>query len=381
MKKKIPKWLGKVGAIIGIVAVIVSSMILPVSAGMSTNDLNFSTYTQEYPISSIQMYLFESDNPYRYQDLKNCYVAFTPTGKFPLSSTADGTYTRYDPQCFKAPGSTLYYPATGLLNTTGSAYTTLIGDYRRSQRNIRNFFIFSTDGNGLASTSFSTDDILITFDDIYVPNGRYDFSTNFASNDRFPSIYLNCLPGYSEEVSVIYSFDYEYLDYSTGEVKVSSYKSTKKYSIKEFDGGLWGYEDYSAYKTKIPIMDYNFFLLPAAYYTDSDVRNAENGAYHFFNYSVNIEAEPDSKFSVVGIQYNMPFVVGSDNKELFYEDYENVVLTVDNTADIDVGTWLVRAVGGFMNFEVFPGFSISSILSVVVAITLMIALLKYFAGG
>lgn len=381
MKKKIPKWLGKVGAIIGIIAVIVSSMILPASAGMSTNAVVFDTYTQEYSISSIQMYLFECDNPDRYRDLKNCFISFTPSGVFPINSSSSGTYVRYDPCCFKAPGSTIYYPATGLLQTSGPALTYTVGDHTRFIRDVRNFFIFSTDGNGLASTSFSTDSIDIMFDDIYIPAGRYDFAKYPTDNGIFPAIYLNSFVSYGENINVRYSFKYEYLDYDSGELKVSDRAFNRSFSMVENSSGLWGVDDTNSNKRRIPIFDYNMFLGTAAYYTDLKSKDPSHSAYHFFDYNISIEAADDTKFSVVGIQYNMPYILGEDNQDIFYEDYKNAVVIRDNTSDMNLSSWLTNAIGGFLNFEIFPGLSISSVLAVVVSITLMLSVLKYFAGG
>lgn len=47
----------------------------------------------------------------------------------------------------------------------------------------------------------------------------------------------------------------------------------------------------------------------------------------------------------------------------------------------DMSSWLVGAVGGFLGFELWPGFSLVNILSVCVAIPLLLWILKLFAGG
>lgn len=47
----------------------------------------------------------------------------------------------------------------------------------------------------------------------------------------------------------------------------------------------------------------------------------------------------------------------------------------------NMSSWLVGAVGGFLGFELWPGFSLVNILSVCVAIPLLLWILKLFAGG
>ena len=56
-------------------------------------------------------------------------------------------------------------------------------------------------------------------------------------------------------------------------------------------------------------------------------------------------------------------------------------IVINNTADADFGSWLVTAVGGFMEFEIFPGFSLTNILVIVLSLLLVFAFLRYFAGG
>lgn len=52
--------------------------------------------------------------------------------------------------------------------------------------------------------------------------------------------------------------------------------------------------------------------------------------------------------------------------------------------DTEVGSFsqfLIEGVGGFLNFEIIPGWSLISILSVFLAIALVVIILRYFAGG
>lgn len=59
--------------------------------------------------------------------------------------------------------------------------------------------------------------------------------------------------------------------------------------------------------------------------------------------------------------------------------FNNLDLTVD--IEYDYTSWLITAVGGFMAFEIIPGFSIGGIFSVAIMIALLSYILKMFLGG
>lgn len=49
--------------------------------------------------------------------------------------------------------------------------------------------------------------------------------------------------------------------------------------------------------------------------------------------------------------------------------------------DADYSSWLSTAVGGFLDFQIFPGFSLAGALGVVIGLGIFVYLLKVFAGG
>ena len=73
--------------------------------------------------------------------------------------------------------------------------------------------------------------------------------------------------------------------------------------------------------------------------------------------------------------------VSSDISNLYNYGYSKGYQSGDGGFGGDYGTWLVNAVGGFMNLELFPNFKIGGILSIIVAIPLVVWFLKLFAGG
>ena len=63
---------------------------------------------------------------------------------------------------------------------------------------------------------------------------------------------------------------------------------------------------------------------------------------------------------------------------LQYEVYENNIMS---RVEVDTTSWLITAVGAFMNAELFPGFAIGGIFAVMVAFPLVIWFLKVVLGG
>lgn len=54
---------------------------------------------------------------------------------------------------------------------------------------------------------------------------------------------------------------------------------------------------------------------------------------------------------------------------------------IDEDMYVDFSGWLANAVGGFMEMEIFPGIALGGIVAVLVMFSVVMALLKIFAGG
>lgn len=52
-----------------------------------------------------------------------------------------------------------------------------------------------------------------------------------------------------------------------------------------------------------------------------------------------------------------------------------------NTEDVDISDFLVDSVGGFMDFEIVPGFSFGVLLSFILTLGLLVWIIKVFMGG
>lgn len=81
-------------------------------------------------------------------------------------------------------------------------------------------------------------------------------------------------------------------------------------------------------------------------------------------------------YDYFGFPYFAKFVSEYGLKNPAVDDYPSVDISGSNFTD-----WLVEAVGGFVGFELWPGFSLAAMLSVCIAIPLVLWILKLFAGG
>lgn len=61
--------------------------------------------------------------------------------------------------------------------------------------------------------------------------------------------------------------------------------------------------------------------------------------------------------------------------------YLKSVTTYIDFEDISYTDWLVNSVGGFMGFEIIPGFTLGGVMAAIIALLLLRAFLKIFAGG
>lgn len=65
----------------------------------------------------------------------------------------------------------------------------------------------------------------------------------------------------------------------------------------------------------------------------------------------------------------------------FYDSIRDRSIPLVSFDGIDWTSWLVNAVGGFMNFEIVPNLTISGIVALLVGMSLFMVFLKVFAGG
>lgn len=109
--------------------------------------------------------------------------------------------------------------------------------------------------------------------------------------------------------------------------------------------------------------------------------------YHVENLNVSIDFGDDLVYienftlSIEHVYSNlfvdsMPSPVQISGADVVYQGYDLMP-----NIEYDYTSWLVSGVGGFMAFEVVPGFSIGGIFSVIIMIALLSYILKMFLGG
>lgn len=100
------------------------------------------------------------------------------------------------------------------------------------------------------------------------------------------------------------------------------------------------------------------------------------------------ELVENSPLKATGIDVSFPvyerdFEVGDLN--LAYPDFTRYISKFRGVGNIDVNAdftgWIATATSGFLNFELFPNFSIGGVLAILVGFSLVILFLKIFAGG
>lgn len=83
------------------------------------------------------------------------------------------------------------------------------------------------------------------------------------------------------------------------------------------------------------------------------------------------------------IDYQCKYSFPDMDKFMTYYDYNAVIPekpsggTNIETIDVDFTSWLGTAVGGFLNFKIFPNFSIVGILGILISFSLVLILLKW----
>lgn len=68
------------------------------------------------------------------------------------------------------------------------------------------------------------------------------------------------------------------------------------------------------------------------------------------------------------------------NTTLFMYDNDRILSAGGGDVEINPG-WLMQSVASFFDFQIFPGFSLGGVMGIVVSIAVVIAVLKFVAGG
>lgn len=220
----------------------------------------------------------------------------------------------------------------------------------------------------------SSDDISIkrTNTATYNSNGYYDVVSSIDS-DIITNFYL----------SFTRDFVVKYSDFSSGEYRYD-YQATDEFVITK--GYYLNYYDVSGVLQRVNInssMSYDSNDIVSLLPTLSEI-TLEIG-------EDNINQSDIYLIEDLYVQISCPLTSGSSNVHTFYwvgvnnSRYSTIVNDLPNqfwkTTEFNVGEFLLDSVNSFLSFELIPGFSLLSLLALVIGIPLLIYILKLFLGG
>lgn len=354
MKKtwKLRSFFSKILAVVGIVVVLVSSLLIPASADQYNNDYvdpdEFDIHDVLVPVVPMRFMTFQNSG--QGQSLlagsNNYYFADA------ISQTEQ---TRVDDYYRFYTGSTYYNIPIVTYITPGPVMAESGGfEWAFIQQNW-------TDSNlQLLNGGFT-----LSFSDVIFPNDK-------TFDEKNP--YLELWGGGSQ---ALVTWTVTWVEPGPDKLPVTrSAGFSKTVALENPESGSFTY---------IPLiptvnLDYgesllDFGGLDYSYITNLDVSVVPTGKYDSSLYLGQFKMH----YFAVRDYYG---TWGDDMLTKFYNqpEFERRVV-INNTVDADFGSWLVTAIGGFMEFEIFPGFSLVNILVIVMSLFLMFAFLRYFAGG
>ena len=243
----------------------------------------------------------------------------------------------------------------------------------------------------------------LLFNDFYLPwrwPGRGDafldeFSTGFTCIFQSP-VDLDSATASSLRFNVKYSFDYIYnTDYVTLEQYDTFSKIPIEYSVdvplqfnqqdNEFSGGYYYFGHYmslAVWQSLVPIGQRQFFFGNAL--TDYLMQYISN-----LRVTITLSNEARSVLNTLFTDSDATSYIRL--KDYVFEPYptnfgsltylEDMMRFTDTPPTMDFTSWISSAVGGFMDFNIMPGVSISGIFLLCISISLTLLFLKFFAGG
>lgn len=215
-----------------------------------------------------------------------------------------------------------------------------------------NYYPVEFDSNGQVVYPYNTSNFIVGRNEItsYVPGEFYNFNFDNINSNSYYFFYIYSFFSNDDEDAPINSLDLT--------VRVSN--NAEIYSFVEFNS--------------------------LRRITSSQYNNAYNSGYNV-GLDEGYDDGYDSGYAVgrdagYELGLNEGFDLGESQGfdrgyQLGFDD--GVASTSSGT--VDFTSWLGTAVGGFLNFEIFPGFNMSGILLIIISFSLVMWFLKVFAGG
>lgn len=246
----------------------------------------------------------------------------------------------------------------------------------------------------IQETDLFSNNITVTYDsvlyDMRAMKKAYDeYFNKYPQDDKqgsaeyfqmalIPYIMLSNVSGSDESITVQYDWtEHRVTEQGVNNQDFEEVRLSKTITLNEDEGNFfiatlpYIYEGESEYYSGVSSM--------GQYRVDTTVDN-DKPAVMFSDVVVSIRTE-DVDISKYQLYYCSAWSVSNVQKYSvsvgdFIKQYP-----VNDPFIYDVGSWLVDATGNFLKFELYPGLTLATILGAVVAIPLLVAFLKAFAGG
>lgn len=234
-------------------------------------------------------------------------------------------------------------------------------------------------------------------DDTYIYNdfsARYsDFIVNLnTTNQYLPLFSISCDPYSTNGIPTNTLSDF-YTDF-TKSCPVTFFYYSNDGSIKRLDSSLVSFPKYDTYGTMNYYCKFDDLLITDIY-TDSTGYAYINSMFVYSSGGQVLESEYEdcsvNFFSYVGDTHSFYinnaddnfYTLASNDIRIFDTTYLTTLINSDLVQPSDFNFWtlMTSAIGGFFEFEIFPGLSFGGIGLACVGIGLLFAVLKYFAGG
>ncbi len=357
-KRKIPRWLSRAAALVGILAVLVSLLLVPVSAAVTKPVNGASIYGVRNAITNVafRQPIFE--------DQRNNYtsdgyvILWAPTQTINRSPTASLHSTWYDGIAWKAGDDIRYC-------TTVSTISEIANNYNHSEvftteLIAHHSLLWSQDGNN-PKTPPTVTSIQVTLENVFMTPD--DYGGFIDSNSGF---YYDAQSffGFDEKGDYTVIYEYSMLEFVDDGYTIKRQDNIEKTISSDEYVKVWCVPDELNVTKTTPIGE-RYAYYPYVHIT---ITRTDGGRFSASGFSMN---------QTYDYQYN----IAERQRQAEFYDAIGLIYYVDNTVDADFSSWIVTAVGGFMDFELFPGLSIASLLAVIGGIGLVIMFLKYFSGG
>lgn len=238
--------------------------------------------------------------------------------------------------------------------------------------------------------------------EVYYIDNAFDYvvlnGNVYIEDDTFVAIDSNGLPFPSSNTNLE---NYRVFKYYDGNLVHNIFRLRTKYTYIRNPNG-----------TQTRVNDLRLISSEMVYYDGTSMINSNSA----FNYEINFSyytsngwetyhtSGDSNSLNIVSLDFNIPdksllkdvsmefynitddvFITRSAyvNKTSIYDSleyYNGIDITIEQI-NPNFSDFIINSVGGFLNFEIIPGWSISTILAICIMIPVLLYVLKYFFGG